>query len=231
MTISIIIPTLNEAENIGALLHHLYENSTAENIADIIIVDGGSSDNTVQIAREQGARVLESGKGRARQMNAGAAVASGDHFYFLHADTLPPENYDACILHAVAEGYCAGSFLHRFDHDHWILRFISHILNTTTRVRFGDQSLFVEHNIFLDVKGFDETNIIMEDSDIVRRISAQYPFTTVDCAVVTSARKFRENGELRLFLIFFLIYTLYEFNVSQRRLLWLYKALIRQNKI
>ena len=231
MQISIIIPTINEAENIASLLEHLQTQSQPENIAEIIVVDGGSQDQTITIAQAHKARVISSAKGRAQQMNAGAQVATGQILYFLHADSLPPPNFDHDILTAHLEGYEAGSFRHQFDHNHPVLRLTSWMVNHTARVQLGDQSLFVTKSTFTTINGFDESLLIMEDSDLTYRLRQQYPTTQLNSPVVTSARKFRENGELRLFLIFFLIYLLYEFGASQKHLVTLYKRLIRQDKI
>lgn len=231
MQISIIIPTLNEVDQIGQIIDYLHQNSHSESIAEILIIDGGSHDETVKIAESKDARVISSDKGRAVQMNVGAREAKGDILYFLHADTIPPKNFDKNILQSIETGYCSGSFFHSFDYEHPVLRFTSWLVNKASRVRLGDQSLFVKKQIFEDIGGFDETQIIMEDADIARRLVENCFFIHLEAKVITSARKFRENGELRLFLIFTLIYTLYEFNVSQKRLLNIYKTLIRQNKI
>lgn len=231
MQISIIIPTLNEAEQIGQIIDYLYQNSHSENIAEILIIDGDSHDETVKIAETKGARVISSDKGRAVQMNVGAREARGDILYFLHADTVPPTGFDKNILFSIEMGYCSGSFLHSFDYEHPVLRFTSWLVNKIPRTRMGDQSLFVKKQIFNDIAGFDEKQIIMEDVGIAHRLMATCSFKLHEEKIITSARKFRENGELRLFLIFALIYTLYEFNISQKHLLSIYKTLIRQNKI
>jgi rSAM/selenodomain-associated transferase 2 len=231
MKISIIIPTLNESQTIGSLIEYLKQNSQPDTIAEILIVDGGSQDATSDIAEVAGARVISSAKGRAVQMNTGAKVASGEMLYFLHADTYPPLDFDQCILKAYREGYQAGSFCHSFDDDHPILRLTSWIVNHESRVQFGDQSFYVLKSVFETIHGFDEHLIIMEDADFTIRLRRDFRFQRVDCAVTTSARKFRENGELRLLLIFFLIYSLYELKFPQTILLRLYRGLIRQKKI
>ena len=105
MKISIIIPTYNEAENIGRVLEYLRSNSSEENIREIIVSDGISDDNTLGIARSMGARIVDyENTGRAKQMNAGARIATGDVFYFLHADSYPPKGFDRDILQSIEQG-------------------------------------------------------------------------------------------------------------------------------
>ena len=103
--ISIIIPVLNEANNIGKLLLHLTENSSLENISEIIVVDGGSTDKTVEIIKSftlTDVKLISSKKGRAKQMNVGAKASTENILYFLHADTFPPKDYDQLILDPLA---------------------------------------------------------------------------------------------------------------------------------
>lgn len=231
MKISIIIPTLNEEETIGDLIAHLKQHSQPDNIAEILVVDGGSQDLTQDIAEASGARVITSAKGRATQMNAGAEIASGEMLYFLHADTYPPPDFDVCIMNAFNAGYQAGNFRHSFDADHPILKLTSWIVNHLPRIQFGDQSLFVLKSTFEAIQGFNTQLTIMEDADFVKRLRDKFRFQRVDCVVITSARKFHDNGELRLLLIFMLITVLYELQFSQATLLSVYRRLIRQDKI
>ena len=124
-TISIIIPVLNEEDHIGDLISYIHKNSTSENISEILVVDGESDDNTITVAKSVGALVLNSEKGRAKQMNFGANKAKGDILYFLHADTLPPRNFDQHIINAIIINNEAGCFQMKFDSDNWLLRFFA----------------------------------------------------------------------------------------------------------
>lgn len=229
--ISVIIPTFNEANQIEGTLTAVRGACDPVHLAEIIVVDGGSTDETITIASEQGAKILQSGKGRSRQMNAGASVATGDILYFLHADTAPPSNFDRLILDTVAAGYGAGSCRLRFDYAHPMLRLTEFIVNHLPNTRMGDQSLFVTQKVFEQIEGFDESLVIMEDADIVRRIKRVARFRRLPAAITTSARKFHENGMFRLAMIFSTIFILYELGASHDWLLRFYRRSIRQDKI
>lgn len=122
MKISIIIPTYNEAEQIAALLQYLWKEGKEE-LEEIIVCDGGSTDGTRQLAARGGARVVAAPKkGRAAQMNHGATLAAAPCLYFLHADTYPPKGFTAAIAQAIGQGFGSGCFRLQFDHPHWFLR-------------------------------------------------------------------------------------------------------------
>jgi len=226
--ISVVIPVLNEENTIGKLLTELKKRS-GPGVCEFIVADGGSTDSTRDIAESEGARVIQSHrKGRAVQMNAGAALAKAEILYFLHADTIPPQRFDKNILKAVAEGTEAGCFYLRFDDPHPGLRFYAWFTKFRfTMIRFGDQSLFVKASVFREVNGFDESLIVMEDQKIVREIRRVAKFRVMDRAVVTSARKYRENGVYRLQAVFFLIWAGYYSGLSQQALTDIYQKYIK----
>jgi len=227
--ISIIIPALNEEDRISDLLKVLRSRkSIGETVYEIIVADGGSSDATREKAEKTGARVVNcSRRGRAVQMNEGAKSARGDILYFLHADTLPPINFDRTITHAIENGAGAGCFKLKFSNNHPVLRFYGWCTRfRTTLVRFGDQSLFVTADNFRSVGGFDEDMIVMEDQKIVGNLKTETSFVLLDEAVQTSARKYEKNGVLRLQFIFGMIVLLYYFGAKQDTLVHLYNSLI-----
>jgi rSAM/selenodomain-associated transferase 2 len=230
-SISVIIPVLNEEENLPSLLSYLYDVSDRSHLLEIIVVDGGSTDKSVEIARQNGAVVIHSLKGRARQMNAGARVAKGDVLYFLHADSYPPLNVWNTIIEA-ARQKDAGCFRLKFNTNSWFLKanawFTRFNINA---IRFGDQSLFVRKHVFETVGSFNETHVVLEDQEIVRRISKQHTFTVLPDYVTTSARKYEENGNVRLQCIFLLICVLYNLGFPQQKLVATYKKLIRRPNI
>ena len=228
MSISVIIPTLNEADGITHLLKDVQERSSGL-VSEIIVADGGSRDNTPELAREAGADVITCRRrGRAAQMNEGAGAAKGDVLYFLHADTTPPEGFDWLIQRAISNGADSGCFQLRFSSSHPALRFFGWCTRfKSTLLRFGDQSLFVKHELFLKAGGFDEDLMVMEDQEMVRSLKQRTSFRLLDQHVVTSARKYEENGVYKLQFVFTLILILYYFGAQQDTLVHLYKSLIQ----
>ncbi|MCA8833136.1 TIGR04283 family arsenosugar biosynthesis glycosyltransferase [Hymenobacter pini] len=233
LMISIIIPTYNEAEAITALLGYLRQATDPDDALEVLVVDGGSADDTAALARQAGATVLVSPrKGRAAQLNHGARQAQGEVLYFLHADSYPPPGFAAEVRRAVAQGYGAGCYRLAFDHSHWFLRFSAWCTRLPfTIVRFGDQSLFVRRDLFAGLGGYREELLVMEDQELVARLRAEGTFRLLPRAVTTSARKYLANGVFRLQGIFTLLVVLYKLGVPQHRLVQLYRRLIRQGKL
>ncbi|WP_420603986.1 TIGR04283 family arsenosugar biosynthesis glycosyltransferase [Flagellimonas sp.] len=198
-SISIVIPVLNEEKLIGKILKHVASTSSKDNIKEVICVDGGSRDKTIFIAEQLGAKVIRSKKGRARQMNLGAKHASGEVLYFLHADTFTPSNFDQLILNAIGEGHESGCFRMRFDTKNPILRLFAWLSRINhTLCRGGDQSLFIKRNLFQKTKGFNEDYMIYEDTEFIQRLYKQTKFKVLPNHVITSARKYREKGWIRV---------------------------------
>lgn len=194
-TLSIIIPTLNEAKGLNQLLRHLQQIKDPKLSGEIIVVDGGSKDRTQEIARRHGARVLQSSKGRAKQMNFGAQNAKGQVFYFLHADTYPPKGFDQQILQRIAQGMPAGCFRLQFDTHNPVLRFFAYLTRINHKLcRGGDQSLFISKSAFMALNGFNEDYMIYEDLEFIGRLYKTQKFTIIPKNVISSARKYREIG-------------------------------------
>ena len=230
--ISIIIPTYNEAEQIAETISKTQAANGGHQI-EIIVADGGSTDETVPIALCSNAiTIVSKKKGRAAQMNKGASVAKGDVLYFLHADSIPPKNFTGSILKAVNKNFSSGCFRLSFDHSHWFLKancwFTRFNVNA---VRFGDQSLFVTKDVFQKTGGFNERLLMMEDQEIIHRIKKHGRFKVMNDVVTTSARKYLDNGVYRMQAIFFRIWFLYYLGYSQERLLILHRRLIRKHKL
>jgi len=205
--LSIIIPTLNEAETIASLLDHLTKKAVSPDALEIIVVDGGSADHTATIAAAQNATVISSPKGRAKQMNAGASLAKGDVLYFLHADSFPPEHYDQLIYEEIGKQHLAGCFRMRFDSNHWWLRLASWLTQFSWRAcRGGDQSQFITRALFKELGGFDESFTIYEDNDLINKLYAKDEFVVINKRLTTSARRYRQNGTWKLQYHFWAIY-------------------------
>ncbi len=231
--ISIIIPTFNEQGTIGSTIARLLSSNHQSEIAQIIVADGGSTDATIAEATAAGATVVTSPrKGRAAQMNTGAAMATGIILYFLHADSLPPVVFVQDILTAIQKGFISGCYRLQFDKPHWFLQLNAWFTRfNVNAVRFGDQSLFVTKEVFLKAGGFNERLIVMEDQEIIKRICRYGKFKVMNGCVTTSARKYIENGVYKMQAVFFLIYCMYQLGYSQQRLVATYRKLIRQNKV
>jgi rSAM/selenodomain-associated transferase 2 len=230
--LSIIIPTFNESENIAVLINSLQKDNPV-NLVEIIISDGGSTDDTVAIATRAGAQaVISPCKGRATQMNYGSLLARADVLYFLHADSLPPASYADKISEQIKKGYSIGCFRLRFDSANWFLKANAWFTRFDYNAfRFGDQSLFVLKDIFTKAGGFNEKLIMMEDQEIIHRLKKYGKFTIIKQPIITSSRKYAINGIYKMQGIFFLIYFLYKINIPQNKLTGLYRRLIKQDKI
>lgn len=225
--LSVIIPTYNEAANIGRLVAELRRAALPEAV-EILVVDAGSSDGTAAAARAAGATVLQSpGAGRATQMNYGATHARGDHFYFVHADVRIHPDYVATIGQAVARGYAAGCYRFRFDSPHPLLRINSYGTRFKGIMsRGGDQTLFITRALFEQLGGFNEQFVIMEDFEIIQRIRRVARFYIVPQDVVVSARKYETNGWLRVQLANLTAFSMYFLKLPPTRIARTYKALL-----
>lgn len=224
--ISIIIPVLNEAEHITELLYHLIDNASLNTIQEIIVVDGGSTDNTVSIISTLGLniKVLHSEKGRAKQMNIGAKASKGDILYFLHADSFPPNRYDHLILEEIKKGNNAGCFRLQFDSTHWWLRLASWLTKFSWRAsRGGDQSQFITKALFDDIGGFDETYTIYEDNILINELYKRNEFVVINHKLKTSARRYEKHGIWKLQYHFWVIYVKKWFGASAEDLHHYYK--------
>ena len=206
--ISIVIPILNEEATIGKLLNHLIENSSPQNISDIIVVDGGSTDHSDSIVKQfDQVSFLKSEKGRAKQMNIGAQKATGTILYFLHADSFPPKHFDQLIIDEVKKGNHAGCFKMKFNSKHWWLKLAGWLTQFRWRAcRGGDQSQFITKALFETIGGFDEQFVVYEDNDLINKLYALKQFVVVQEWITTSARRYETNGIWTLQYHFWMIY-------------------------
>jgi rSAM/selenodomain-associated transferase 2 len=212
-SISIIIPVLNEAANINRLLAHLIENETGENISEIIVVDGNSQDNTTELVKEFSKnstiaiRLIQSERGRAKQMNAGANHSKSTILYFLHADSYPPQNFDNLIISEIEKQQLAGCFKMRFDSNHWWLAIVGWATRFNWKIcRGGDQSLFITKALFNEIGGFDQRYTIYEDQILTNQLYKRKQFVVIQHWIVTSARLYEKKGVWNLQYHFLMIY-------------------------
>lgn len=198
--VSIIIPAYNEEAHLPRTLGCLFSQPGSY---EVIVVDGGSTDKTVDVARAHlSVKVVESLKGRAVQMNRGARVARGRVLMFLHSDTLlPPGAIQkvTSLAERVGAEELAGAFWHSFDDGRFILRVVSLLDNLRcrwTRVPYGDQAIFVARDLFWRLRGFDEA-AVLEDMEFSARLSQHGPVHFLGPPIRTSARKFLAMGPWR----------------------------------
>ena len=198
MKISVVIPTLNEESHIEKSLQSI---TKQDGDYEFSVVDGGSTDNTVTIAKRY-TTVIKSKCGRAIQMNTGAKACSGDILLFLHADTILPDNAFREIRKRMKDDTVAGgSFYIAFDADTFTLRGVSFITRFNFRLfHFGDQGIFVRRSIFQTLHGYKEMPI-MEDYDFYKRLGRQGKVILIRTPVISSARRFIRKGVIRQLLI------------------------------
>ena len=212
-SISIIIPVLNEAANINRLLDHLNDKSAGGHISEIIVVDGHSQDNTAALVKEFSktssiaVQLIHSQTGRAKQMNTGAKASAGSVLYFLHADSLPPQNFDSLIISEIEKQHLAGCFKMRFDSKHWWLSLVSWATRFNWNIcRGGDQSLFITKALFNEIGGFDQEYIIYEDQILTNQLYKRKQFVVIQHWIVTSSRLYKKKGVWRVQYHFLMIY-------------------------
>jgi rSAM/selenodomain-associated transferase 2 len=214
MKLSIVIPTLNEASHIESLLAQLSD----ENV-ELIVVDGGSDDQTVQRASVQ-AQLVYSSTGRALQMNAGAAIASGDWLWFLHADTQLSQPLKAYIDEITQSSSLWGRFKVRLDDARFIFRVIERLMNARscfTSVATGDQGLFVDRRLFDELGGYPELSL-MEDVALSKRLRKVMPVKCSALPLITSARRWQQRGVLKTIVLMWWLRLAYVLGVSPARL-------------
>ena len=196
------MPALNEAAEVAKALEALAPLRAAGH--EVIVVDGGSSDGTPRIAAPWSDRVVDAAAGRARQMNAGAAVADGEILLFLHADSRLPEGADQLVVEGLAaDGRVWGRFDVRLSGRHPMLRLVERMMNLRsrfTRVMTGDQAVFVERDVFERLGGYAEIPL-MEDVELSKRLRREGAPLCIGEPLTTSSRRWEERGVLRTILL------------------------------
>lgn len=220
--ISIIVPVLNEEKKLPDLLSHLQK--FRDQGHEVIIVDGGSVDNSLMLAQSSADNVIVSRKGRSIQMNSGASVANGDVLLFLHSDTLLPE----AALDTI-ENFIPESFWGRFDvslsSDKFIFRVIESFINLRSRltsINTGDQAIFIETQLFNAVSGFPEI-ALMEDVAISKKLKKIIAPICLKQRVISSSRRWENRGVVTTVFLMWKLRLYYFFGVSPDRLNQLYR--------
>ncbi len=228
MKISIIIPVLNEAANISDCITFIQALHQPQ-IQEIIVVDGGSTDGTVDLAKQTGVCVLKSDfASRAVQMNLGAKNSMGDILYFIHADIKLLPCFVDDIFQSIEMGYAAGCYSYRFDSDKSLLKFNAFF--TRFKGIFcggGDQTLFVKRDVFNRLGAFNEYYSIMEDFDLSRRLMKNYKFRVIKKNIVVSARKYQNNSWLRVQLANLAVFVMFLLKFNPEMMKSTYRKLLK----
>ncbi|MBI3608326.1 MAG: TIGR04283 family arsenosugar biosynthesis glycosyltransferase [Nitrospirae bacterium] len=217
MTISVIIPVLDEELRIGEAIRSVSVLQPHE----ILVVDGGSRDATVPVASRHGCRVVTASRGRALQMNAGAALATGDILLFLHADTRLPTTAARDITAALADaGTVGGRFDVRLDGPDPVYRLIETFMNVRsrfTRIATGDQAIFVRRRVFETMGGYAPIPL-MEDVEFSRRLKRRGRIACLPARVITSTRRWERDGPWRTIVRMWWLRALFAAGVAPRHL-------------
>ena len=223
MRLSVIVPTLDEEATIASTLAHARRPGDVE----LVVVDGGSRDETVNVARPLADRVLDAPRGRAAQMNAGAAAARGAVLLFLHADTRLPDDYPALVTEALAPAdVVGGRFDIRLDAPGLAYRVIERLIGLRSRltgVATGDQAIFVRRDAFVRVGGYPAIPL-MEDIALCRALKRAGRMAALRDVVVTSARRWQRDGLVRTVALMWTLRLAYYAGVSPARLARAYRA-------
>jgi rSAM/selenodomain-associated transferase 2 len=223
-TISVVIPALNEARQLPAVLNTIHP----ANPVEVIVVDGGSVDGTAEVAEAQGARVVKATPGRSHQLNCGAAAATGSLLLFLHADTRLPEGFARTIRQTLAQpGVVAGAFRLTIDGPGRGLRWVEWGVNLRSRLLqmpYGDQGIFLKAEVFHKLGGFPDLPM-MEDFELMRQLRKVGKVAIAPSAVVTSDRRWRTLGILRTTLANQIMVVSYLLGVDPHKLARWYRRL------
>jgi rSAM/selenodomain-associated transferase 2 len=220
--LSVIVPMLNEQAQLAELLAHLQD--CKRNNCELILVDGGSTDQSVQQARALGFTVLESEKGRARQMNLGAQHAQADYLLFLHADTRLPED-TLGKLDMLLSAHLWGRFDVRISGDSAMFKVIAWFINQRSRltgIATGDQAMFIRRDLFASMQGFPQ-QALMEDIELSKRLKKIARPACLREKVLTSGRRWQERGIWKTIFLMWRLRFAYWCGVNPDKLLQKYR--------
>ncbi|MEO7524594.1 MAG: TIGR04283 family arsenosugar biosynthesis glycosyltransferase [Ferruginibacter sp.] len=229
--ISIVIPTFNEEENINILIPYLQDCCKGYK-TEIIVSDCGSTDRTVEVAKNLEVKVVICPcKGRSTQMNCGAAGAVYDILYFVHADSIPPLSFCSDIIAAVNTNYEIGRYRTRFEGNKWILKLNAFFTRFDWFMCYGgDQTLFITKSLFKKLHGYEESLLIMEEYDLVKRAKQLARYKIFSKAAIVSVRKYHLNSWFKVQKANYITVKLYKKGISQTELVAQYKKALKDIK-
>jgi glycosyltransferase involved in cell wall biosynthesis len=234
MQLSIIIPTLNEANNIIKLVMYLKQH-WGDSIHEIIVVDGWSTDNTTTLAQQSWAQVFSCTPSRPKQMNLWASHATGQMLRFVHADVIPPTSFAQDMSEWCEQWYTAWCFMTRYDTDNPTL--LSSTTNWTQYDhwiwRMGGQTIWMLASDFVRLWWYDERLLICEEVDLFRKLyrDPQITFKNIHKEILVSARKYEENGIRKTNTIYVSLYLMYRLGISQHIMMRRYKRMIKSDNL
>lgn len=228
MDISVVVPVFNEQDHIKHLVRWLLSNSAGKTI-EVIVSDGGSTDNTLEIASLAGARAVRSPrKGRAAQMNYAASFATAPLLYFVHADCIPPKTYATDITGAVASGFVIGRYRTQFDSSKFVLKLNAFFTRFDLFMCYGgDQTLYCRTTLFHELGGYDVNMLIMEEYDFVARAKVKARYKIMAGRTIISARKYGNNSWWRVQRANYIMVQMFKKGASQKSMVLLYKQLLQ----
>lgn len=222
--LSVIIPVLNEERNIETLIDYIYQEEVR---AEIIVSDGKSTDNTVEIAKSKGAVVISGKSGRGAQLNRGAEAASASILLFLHADSRLEKGALSKMLEQMNQykDLVGGCFKLKISSQNLLLKFISWSSNLRAKylnLIFGDQGIFVRRDVFDELGGFPDIEL-MEDWEFSKKMAKKGKLLYVDKKIYTSARRWENHGVLKTIILMHKIKILYKLGISPSKLKEIYR--------
>lgn len=223
--ISVIIPVINEEKN----LIKLFSNFVQKPEIEFIFVDGGSKDNTINLIKKAGFKVILSPiLRRSYQMNLGAKKAQGKILLFLHGDTILPDDYDQVIINTVQKNnFITGAFKLKIDNQKPLFRFIEILVNWRSQylsLPYGDQGIFIKKQVFESLKGYQDL-AIMEDFELIKTVQKIGKIYIANASVITSARRWEKVGIFKTTLINQLIILGYYLKIKPEKLALFYRKI------
>lgn len=220
--ISIIIPTLNEEKYCEPLLQQLRSIQISH---EIIVVDGGSEDQTKEIASQYADYIIETSKGRGLQLAEGFQISKGSYLLFLHADVqfqMPTFLFlEDLIRHKVA----LASFRINFDMNHWFLKLNAFFTRfSASCFYFGDQGLWISRELYLTSGGFDSRLDILEDQEFYNRAKRKSTAMKLRNYLIVSDRKYRKRGVFKLQFFYYRIWLMYFLGMGSQRIQEVYRS-------